>query len=82
MASVADVQEAIAQAHASAKAMAALPSYKRKAILEHAVTQMHERSEELALALCAEAGKPIKVNKAVPLRRLQLFPARLPFLDV
>mmetsp|Transcript_40634 Transcript_40634/g.161127 ORF Transcript_40634/g.161127 Transcript_40634/m.161127 type:complete len:104 (+) Transcript_40634:277-588(+) len=40
--------------------MAAMPSYKRKAVLERAVVEMKERFEELALALCAEAGKPIK----------------------
>jgi len=60
LASAADVDEAISQAHAARKAMASLPSYKRKAILEHAAAQMVARKEELAHALCAEAGKPIK----------------------
>uniref|UniRef100_A0A7S3EKF2 Aldehyde dehydrogenase domain-containing protein n=1 Tax=Rhodosorus marinus TaxID=101924 RepID=A0A7S3EKF2_9RHOD len=54
------VDKAIAAADAASKQMAAMPSYKRKAVLERAVVEMKERFEELALALCAEAGKPIK----------------------
>lgn len=41
--------------------MAALGSYQRKEVLEHCVAAFKERFEELAMSLCIEAGKPIKV---------------------
>ncbi len=41
--------------------MAALGSYQCKEVLEHCVREFQERAEELAVSLCIEAGKPIKV---------------------
>ena len=52
---------AIAAAHAAEPAMKALGSWQRKAILEHCVEQFKARKDELAMSLCIEAGKPIKV---------------------
>ena len=37
-----------------------MPPYERQAVLQHCVTRFTERSEELAMSLCIEAGKPIK----------------------
>jgi acyl-CoA reductase-like NAD-dependent aldehyde dehydrogenase len=48
-----------AAAHAQ-EAMQAFPPYKRQDVLNHCVARFKERFEEIAQALCAEAGKPIK----------------------
>ncbi len=40
--------------------MAAMAAYERQAVLDHCVARFRERFEELADALCIEAGKPIK----------------------
>jgi acyl-CoA reductase-like NAD-dependent aldehyde dehydrogenase len=54
------VEAAIAAAHGARAAMAAFPPDARRDVLEHCVRRFGERSEELALALCIEAGKPIR----------------------
>lgn len=54
------IEEAIAGAVRAAKPMAQLASYERQDILTHCVTRFKERADELAFALCVEAGKPIK----------------------
>lgn len=54
------IDRAIAEAEAAAPAMAALPAYERQRILLHCVERFEQRSEELALGLCREAGKPIR----------------------
>jgi acyl-CoA reductase-like NAD-dependent aldehyde dehydrogenase len=54
------VDAAIGAAVAAAPAMRRMPSYQRKAVLCHCVKRFEERAEELAYALCVEAGKPIK----------------------
>jgi len=53
------VRKAIAAATKAAPAMAAFPHDARRDVLEHCVARFTERHEELALALCIEAGKPI-----------------------
>ncbi|KAF1687987.1 aldehyde dehydrogenase [Pseudoxanthomonas broegbernensis] len=73
MADAATVERAIAAAAAAAPAMAALPPYKRQAILEHCVARFRERAEELALALCIEAGKPIKDARGEVARLVDTF---------
>src|SRR3546814_1253037 len=40
--------------------MASFPHDARRDVLEHSVARFTERHEELALALCIEAGKPIR----------------------
>src|SRR5262245_34590376 len=37
-----------------------LAAYERQAVLQHCVDRFRERAAELAMALCIEAGKPIK----------------------
>ena len=54
---------AIAAAEKAAPAMAALGSWQRREVLEHCVREFQARFEELALSLCIEAGKPIKVRQ-------------------
>lgn len=54
------IEEAIAGAVRAAKPMAQLASYERQDILTHCVSRFKERADELAFALCVEAGKPIK----------------------
>jgi len=56
------MRRAIAAAEAAAPAMKALGSWQRKAILMHCVERFTERKDELAMALCVEAGKPIKAR--------------------
>jgi len=53
---------AIAAAEKAAPEMAAMASYQRKEVLEHCVREFEERFEKLAVSLCIEAGKPIKVT--------------------
>ena len=53
-------REGIAGAVEAAEPMRRLPVYERQAILQHCVARFTERFEELAYALCVEAGKPIK----------------------
>src|SRR5690606_22861442 len=59
-ADAATVDGAIAAAYAARGAMAALPPDARRDALAHCVPRFEQRREELALALCIEAGKPIK----------------------
>ncbi len=54
------IEHAIAAAAAAEPAMRAFPPYARQAVLEQCVARFRERQDELALALCIEAGKPIK----------------------
>jgi acyl-CoA reductase-like NAD-dependent aldehyde dehydrogenase len=60
MADAATIDRAIAAAVAATEPMARLASYERQAVLAHCVTRFTERFEELAHALCIEAGKPIR----------------------
>jgi acyl-CoA reductase-like NAD-dependent aldehyde dehydrogenase len=59
-ADAATIDAAIAAAHAARGAMAAFPPDARRDVLEHCASRFTERREELALALCIEAGKPIR----------------------
>ena len=40
--------------------MRAMPPYARAKVLQHCIARFRERHDELAMALCIEAGKPIK----------------------
>ena len=53
------IDQAIAGAVRAAEPMAEMASYERQAVLDHCVTRFRERFDELAWALCVEAGKPI-----------------------
>ena len=54
------IDTAIAAASGAEATCASLAAWKRRAVLEHCVTRFRERFDELADALCVEAGKPIK----------------------
>ncbi len=54
------IEQAIGAAYAAREAMAAFPPDARRDVLEHCVRRFEARREELALALCIEAGKPIR----------------------
>lgn len=68
-----DMQRAIQAAADAARPMAELPSYKRQEILQHCVTRFEERFEELAEALCVEAGKPIRDSRGEVTRLIDTF---------
>ncbi len=67
------IDQAIAAADQAQAAMKALPAYKRQAILNHCVRRFKERAEELAFALCQEAGKPIKDSRGEVTRLIDTF---------
>jgi acyl-CoA reductase-like NAD-dependent aldehyde dehydrogenase len=54
------IEEAIAGAVRAAEPMARLASYEKQDVLMHCVGRFKERFDELAYALCIEAGKPIR----------------------
>jgi acyl-CoA reductase-like NAD-dependent aldehyde dehydrogenase len=53
--------------------MRALPPFARQGVLEHCVARFRERFDELALALCIEAGKPIKDSEGEVTRLIDTF---------
>ncbi|KLE35242.1 aldehyde dehydrogenase family protein [Aurantiacibacter luteus] len=67
------IDEAIAGAVRATEPMARLASYERKAVLEHCVARFKERQEELAYALCVEAGKPIGDSEGEVTRLIDTF---------
>ncbi len=67
------IDRAIGMAAAAAPAMAALPAHARAAALHHCVRRFGERQEELALALCIEAGKPIRDSRGEVTRLIDTF---------
>ncbi|MFN2101168.1 aldehyde dehydrogenase family protein [Altererythrobacter sp. MF3-039] len=67
------IDEAIAGAVRAAEPMARLASYERKAVLTHCVKRFRERFDELAYALCVEAGKPIKDSEGEVTRLIDTF---------
>lgn len=73
MADVDAIDRAIAAAVEATEPMRKMPAYKRQAILEHCVRRFQERFEELAQALCVEAGKPIKDARGEVTRLIDTF---------
>ena len=73
LADAATIEKAIAAAAQAAAPMAALKPYQRRAALEHCIARLAERKEELAFALCAEAGKPIKDSQGEVTRLIDTF---------
>ena len=69
----ATVRKAVVAAHKAREAMAAFPPDARRDVLEHCVRRFSERSEELALALCIEAGKPIRDARGEVTRLIDTF---------
>ncbi len=60
LADAAAIDLAIEAASGAAEPMRRMAAYERKAVLDHCVDRFVARSEELAMALCIEAGKPIR----------------------
>jgi acyl-CoA reductase-like NAD-dependent aldehyde dehydrogenase len=60
LADAATIDAGIAAAAEAAEPMARMASYERQAVLQHCVDRFKERYDELAFALCVEAGKPIR----------------------
>jgi len=73
LADAAAIQRGIAAAHAARRTMADFPPDARRDVLEHCVRRFGERQEELALALCIEAGKPIKDARGEVTRLVDTF---------
>ena len=67
------VGRAIDAAWGARAAMAAFPPDARRAVLEHCVRRFQEREEELARALCIEAGKPIRDARGEVTRLIETF---------
>jgi acyl-CoA reductase-like NAD-dependent aldehyde dehydrogenase len=67
------IEQAIAAAHGAREAMAAFPPDARRDVLEHCVRRFEARSGELALALCIEAGKPIRDARGEVTRLVDTF---------
>ncbi|WP_372916061.1 aldehyde dehydrogenase family protein [Sandarakinorhabdus sp.] len=73
MADAATIDRGIAAAVAAAEPMARMASFERQAVLAHCVTRFTERAEELAQALCIEAGKPIRDSRGEVGRLIDTF---------
>ncbi|ADO73119.1 aldehyde dehydrogenase family protein [Stigmatella aurantiaca] len=69
------VEQAIAAAALAAGPMRRLAPYVRQEVLEHCVRRFHERAEEFALALCIEAGKPLRDARGEVTRLIETFKA-------
>ena len=73
MADAATIDRGIAAAVAAAEPMARMASFERQAVLAHCVTRFAERADELAQALCIEAGKPIRDSRGEVGRLIDTF---------
>ncbi len=73
LADAATVEASIAAAAAAKDAMQRLSPHQRKAVLEHCVRRFEQRQDELAMALCIEAGKPIRDSKSEVTRLIDTF---------
>jgi acyl-CoA reductase-like NAD-dependent aldehyde dehydrogenase len=67
------IDAAIEAAVNAAPSCAAMPPYERQEILNHCVTRFTERFDELAMALCIEAGKPIRDARGEVTRLIDTF---------
>lgn len=67
------IDAAIAGAVKAAEPMAQMASYERQNVLMHCVSRFKERFDELAYALCVEAGKPIKDSEGEVTRLIDTF---------
>lgn len=67
------IDAGIAAAVEAAEPMARLASYERQAVLQHCVERFRERFNELAFALCVEAGKPIRDAEGEVTRLIDTF---------
>lgn len=73
LASPQDINRAIGKAVEAVEPMRVLASYQRRDVLMHCVKRLGERADELAVALCIEAGKPIKDSRGEVARLIDTF---------
>lgn len=73
LADAAAIDQAIAAAERSQEALRNMTPYERQEVLYHCVRRFEERYEELAEALCIEAGKPIKDSRGEVTRLIDTF---------
>ncbi len=66
-------EKAIKAAVKAAAPMKDFRPWARQAVLQHCATRFQERHEELAMALCIEAGKPIKDSAGEVTRLIETF---------
>lgn len=66
-------EKAIAAAVQAAPAMRAFKPWQRQAVLQHCAARFEARKDELARALCIEAGKPIKDAAGEVTRLIETF---------
>ena len=67
------IDRAIGAAVEAAEPMRHVPPYERQSVLMHCVGAFEERTDELALSLCVEAGKPIKDARGEVTRLIDTF---------
>jgi len=67
------IDAGIAAAVDAQEACRRMAPYQRQAVLEHCVKRFRERFDELAMALCIEAGKPIKDSRGEASRLIDTF---------
>ncbi|WP_049620942.1 aldehyde dehydrogenase family protein [Frateuria defendens] len=67
------VEKALAAAVAAVGPMRALKPWARQRVLQHCAARFEERRDELAKALCIEAGKPIKDAAGEVTRLIETF---------
>ncbi|WP_086736139.1 aldehyde dehydrogenase family protein [Erythrobacter colymbi] len=67
------IEAAIAGAVRAVEPMARLASFEKQDVLMHCVRRFRERFDELAYALCVEAGKPIKDAEGEVTRLIDTF---------
>ena len=73
LADAATIDAGIAAAAEAAEPMARMPGYERQNVLNHCVARFKERFDELAFALCVEAGKPINDAEGEVTRLIDTF---------
>lgn len=67
------IDRGIQAAVEAAEPLADMATYERQAVLEHCVTRFRERFDEMAYALCVEAGKPINDARGEVTRLIDTF---------
>jgi acyl-CoA reductase-like NAD-dependent aldehyde dehydrogenase len=72
-ADAATISAGIAACVEATEPMARMAAYERQAVLAHCVTRFTERYDELAMALCIEAGKPIRDSRGEVTRLIDTF---------
>ena len=67
------INKAIAATAEATRPMSQMRPYERQAVLNHCVKRFEQRTDELAMSLCIEAGKPIKDARGEVSRLIDTF---------